>query len=63
MVKNLVVSAGDARDTGSILGSGRCPGVENGNLLQYSCLRNPMDRGGLQATVYGVAKNQTQLSD
>ena len=37
--------AGDIRDVGSILGSGRCPGGGNGNPLQYSCLENPMDRG------------------
>ena len=44
---------------GSIPGSGR-PTVEgNGNPFQYSWLENPMDRGAWQATVYGVAKNQT----
>ena len=46
-----------------ILGLGRSPGGGNGNLLQYSCLENPMDRGAWQTTVHGVAKNQTQLSD
>ena len=45
MVKNLLASAGDARDMGSIPGSGISPGVGNGNLLQYSCLENSMDRG------------------
>ena len=55
--------AGDARDVGSIPGSGRAPGEGNGNTLQYSCLENPMDRGAWQATVHGVAKSQTQLSD
>ena len=44
MVKNLPANAGSARDVGSIPGSGRSPGVGNGNLLQYSCLGNPMDR-------------------
>ena len=45
VVKNLPASAGDAGDTGSILGTGRHPGGGgNGNLLQYSCLGNPMDR-------------------
>ena len=39
------------------------PGEGNGNPLQYSCLENPMDRGGWQTTVPGVAKSQTQLSD
>ena len=59
-VKNPPVNAGD---TGSIPGSGRSPGEGNGNPLQYSYLRNPMDRGAWWATVYGVAKNQTRLSD
>ena len=45
MIKNLPANAGDARDTGSILGLERSSGVGNGNLLQYSCLGNPMDRG------------------
>ena len=46
-----------------IPGQGRSPGVGNGNSLQYSCLENSMDRGAWQATVHGVAKSQTQLSD
>ena len=50
----------NARDTGSILGSGRFPGEGNGNPLQYSCLENPMDGGA--ATVHGVAKSQARLS-
>ena len=45
VVKNLPANTGDARDMGSIPGSGRSPGVGNGNPLQYSCLVNPMDRG------------------
>ena len=53
VVTNLPANAGDA---GSILGSGRAPGEENGNPLQYSCLGNPMDRGAWWATVHGVAK-------
>ena len=52
-------SARDIRDTGLIPGSGRCPGEEHGNPLQYSCLENPMDRGAWQAIVHGVAKSQT----
>ena len=44
-VRNLPANAGDIRDTGSDPGSGRPPGEGNGNLLQYSCLENPMDRG------------------
>ena len=48
---------------GLIPGWGRSPGEGNGNPLQYSCLENPMDRGAWWATVHGVAKNQTRLSD
>ena len=57
------VSAYNAGDPGSILGSGRSPGEGNGNPLQYSCLEYPMDGGAQQATVHGVAKSQMQLSD
>ena len=63
VVKNLPVSAGDLRDSGSIPGLGRSPGEEHGHPLQYSCLENPMDRGGWRATVPGVTKSRTQLSD
>ena len=56
VVKNLPASAGDAGGLGLIPGSGRSPGVGNGNPLQYSCLGNHMDRGAWQATVHGVAK-------
>ena len=56
MVKNLPANTGDARDEGSIPGSGRSPGGGNGNPLQYPCLENPMDRGAWQATVHGAAK-------
>ena len=62
MVKNTPANAGDARDVGWIPGSGKSPGVGNGNLLQLSCLENPMDRGTWQARVHGVAKSQTYLS-
>ena len=48
VVKNLPANAGDM---GSIPGSGRSPGEGNGNLLKYSCLKNPMDRGARWATV------------
>ena len=51
VVKNLPVNAGDVRDLSSIPRSGRFPGEENGNLLQYSCLENTMDSGDYQATV------------
>ena len=56
-------SPANAGDAGSIPGSGRSPGVRNGNPLQYSCLENSMDRGAWQAAVYGVTESQTQLSD
>ena len=56
VVKNPPAKAGDLRDVGSmILGEG------NGNLLQYSCLENPMDRGAWRAVVAKVAKSQKQL--
>ena len=57
------VSACSAGDLGSIPGLGRAPGEGNGNPLQYSCLENPMDGGAWWATVHGVAKSWTQLSD
>ena len=57
-VKNLPTNVGDV---GSVPGSGRSPGKGNGNLLQYSCLGNPMDRGAWRATAHGVTKSQTQL--
>ena len=47
---------------GLISGLERSPGGGNGNLLQYSCLENPMDRGALWATMNGIAKSQTQLN-
>ena len=46
---------------GSIPGSERSPGRGYGNPLQYSCLENPMDRGGWRATVHRIAKSQTPL--
>ena len=56
-------SACNAGNLGLIPGLGRSPEEENGNLLQYSCLRNPMDRRAWWATVHSVAKSQTRLSD
>ena len=56
MVKKLPTNAGGIRDTGLIPGSGRSPGEEHDNPLQYSCLENPMDRGAWWATVYGVVE-------
>ena len=52
-----------AGDLGSVPGSGRSPGERNGNPLQYSCLENPMHRGAWWATVHGVTKSQTRLSN
>ena len=56
VVKNMPANAGDLRDTCSIPETGRFPGGEHGNPLQYFCLENPMDRGDWQATVHTVAK-------
>ena len=56
-------SVGDVRDTGSIPELGRFCGVGNGTPLQYSCLENSMDGGAWWATVHGVTKSQTQLSE
>ena len=62
VVKNPHANAGDIRDMASIPGSGRCPGGGHGNILQYSCLGNPMNRGAWWATVHGVAKSKMRLS-
>ena len=62
-VKNLTASAGDIRDMDLIPGSERFPGEGNGNPLQYSCMENSMDRGAWWATVHGVAKSRTRLSN
>ena len=59
VVKNSCADAGATGDMGSIPGSGRSPGGGNGNPLQYSPWDNLMDRGGWQATVHGITKNQT----
>ena len=56
-------SALNSGDLSSIPGSGRSPGEENGTPLQYSCLDSSMDREAWQATVYGVKKSRTQLSN
>ena len=61
--KELPVSAGDAKDTGSMPGSGRSPREGNVNPLYYSCLGNSIDRGAWRAVVHGVAKSLTQLSN
>ena len=56
-------SAHNAGDPGLISGWGRSPGEGNGNPLQYSCLENTMDGAAWWATVHGIAKNQTRLSN
>ena len=61
VLNNPPANAGDVRDVGSIPGSGRDPGEENGYPLQYY-LENPRDRGAWQATVLGVTKSRTRLS-
>ena len=60
-VKNLPANAGDLRDAGSVPGLRRSPGKGHGNPFQYSCLKNPMERGAWQATVHRVEESQTQL--
>ena len=59
--KESACNPGVAGDTGSIPGLRTSPGGGHGNLLQYSCLENPMDRGAWRATVHGLAKSWTRL--
>ena len=59
VVKNLPANGGDLRDVGSILGSGRSPGGEHRNPLQYSCLENPMDIGARRVVAHSVAESDT----
>ena len=59
MVKNVPVNERDAGDVGLIPGSGRSSGGGNGNPLQYSCLKNPIDRGAWWATVHEVTESDT----
>ena len=59
MGKETTYNAGDARDMGSIPELGRSPRGGHGNLLQCSCLENPMDRGAWWAAVYGVGQSRT----
>ena len=61
--KDSTANVGDAGDVGLIPGLGRCPGGGNDNSLQYSYLENPMDRGAWGATVHGVTKSWTRLTD
>ena len=63
LVTQMVESACNVGDPGLIPGSGRCPVEKNSNSLQYSCLENPMDGGAWQATIHGVTKSGTLLSD
>ena len=65
VLKNLPADTGDIIDTSLIPGSERSPGGGHGNSLQYSCLKNPMDRGAYnwRATIHGVAKSLTQLGN
>ena len=56
LVKNLPANAGDSRDVGSIPGSGKSPGEVNDNPLQYSYLKNSMDRDAWLPTFHGVTK-------
>ena len=58
VVKNPLANAGDIRDVGLIPGLGRSPGGGYGNLVQYSCLDNPMDRGVWWATIHRVVKRR-----
>ena len=62
VVRNPPVNAGDVRDVGSILGSGRSPGGGHGNHSSIPAWRIPRDRGAWQATVHVVAKSRTRLS-
>ena len=59
VVKNPPANAGDIRDMGLILGSGRSPGGGHGNPLQYSYLENATDRGAWQVTVHRITKSRT----
>ena len=63
MVKNLPARAGDARDLGLIPGLGKSLGGGNDSPFQYSYLENSLDRGAWQATVKGLIKSQTRLSN
>ena len=62
VVKKSPASVGDERGVGSAPGLGRSPGEGHGNLLQYSCLGNPMDRGAWWAAVHRVPKSQNEVT-
>ena len=59
VIKNPPANAGDVREVGSILGSGRSPGGGHGNPLQYACLENPMNRGAWWSIVHRVKESDT----
>ena len=60
--KESACNAGDTGDVGSIPGSGRFPGGRNDNSLQYSCLKNPMDRGACPCSPWGERQGQGSLA-
>ena len=62
VVKNPPANVGDTEDAGLIPGLGRSLGERNDNQLQYSCLRNPTDRGAWWAEIHGVTKEQDDLA-
>ena len=62
VVKNLPINAGDIRDVGSVPGTGRSPGGGHDNPLQYSCLKNPMDRGACWAA-QGRKRYMTEVTE
>ena len=57
VVKNPLANTGDITDMASVLGMGRSSRGGHGNLLQYSCLENPIDRGSSWSTVHGVTES------
>ena len=61
MLNNLPASTGNAGDMGLVPGSGKSPGEENDNPLQFSCLGNPMDKGAWQAIIQGVTKESDTI--
>ena len=63
VVMNPPANAGDLRDVGSVSGLGRSPGGGNGNPIQYPCPENSMNREAWRATVHGVTKSRTRLSN
>ena len=62
VIKNPSTKAGDVRDAGSIPRLGRSPGEGNGNLLQYSGLENPTDRGAWQAVVESMGPQESDTT-